>query len=141
MASKKPSSDKFIKVSRKVADRIFNRFEIGVSQALLDVQSKHLVALEILGAALTRAGRHEESLPVDLRLTELAPKSSVAFYNLACSYSNLSMVDEAIDALSQSMKLGYRDFNHMMTDRDLNNVRRDPRFKKLLDRKWGKRQP
>ena len=29
----------------------------------------------------------------------------------------------------------------MLRDPDLENVRRDRRFKSLLDKKWGKRQP
>lgn len=142
MAANKPAfGDKYIKVSRRVADRLYTDYEIGLAKALLSLNPNHLNALRTLGNALTRAGRHEEALDVDLRIVELAPRDAYAYYNLTCSYSNLGYVDQALTALRQALKLGYRDFGYLMTDRDLESVRRDPRFKKLLDRKWGKRQP
>jgi tetratricopeptide (TPR) repeat protein len=95
----------------------------------------------MLGQALTRVGRHNEALEADLRLADLRPKDPVAFYNLACSYSNLENLDAAFDALRRAFDLGYRDYRHMLRDPDLENVRRDRRFKSLLDKKWGKRQP
>ncbi|MBI2931425.1 MAG: hypothetical protein HYY16_07215 [Planctomycetes bacterium] len=142
MAQKKPlSGEKYIKVNRKVADKLFARFEIGLARALLAADADHVRALEMLAGALCRTGRHDETLEVDLRLTRLMPGNAQAFYNLACSYSNSCCIDEALCALSKALNLGFRDFNYMMTDGDLENVRRDPRFKRLLDRKWGKRQP
>lgn len=132
---------RFIRVKRATAEKLGVKLEIGLAHAVLGADPDSRAALEMLGTALTRAGRHEEALRADLRLTEVAPKSAYAFYNLACSYSNLGQVDDGIAALRKALDLGYRDFNFMMTDADLDNVRRDPRFKKLLDRKWGKRQP
>ncbi len=129
-----------VKVDRRVAEKLHLRFEIGAAKALLALDAKNVAALEMLGTAFTRSGRHDEALDVDLKITELSPKCAHAFYNLACSYSNLGHVDEGLGALQQALKLGYRDFNYMMTDEDLENVRRDPRFRRMLDRRWGKRQ-
>ena len=55
------------------------------------------------------------------------------------SDNNAGLCPEALDALGKAMELGYRDIPHLMSDPDLAAVRRDPRFKRLLDRKWGKR--
>lgn len=120
---------------------LFSDFEVGLSRAVLDSNPRHARALEMLGQALTRAGRHNEALEADLRLARLRPKDPVAFYNLACSYSNLENLDAAFDALRRAFDLGYRDYRHLLRDPDLENVRRDRRFKSLLDKKWGKRQP
>jgi tetratricopeptide (TPR) repeat protein len=120
---------------------LFSNFEVGLSRAVLDSNPRHPRALEMLGQALTRIGRHNEALEADLRLARLRPKDPVAFYNLACSYSNLENLDAAFDALRRAFDLGYRDYRHMLRDPDLENVRRDRRFKSLLDKKWGKRQP
>lgn|SRR5579863_3947652 len=120
---------------------LFSEFEVGLSRAILDANPRHPRALEMLGQALTRAGRHDEALEADLRLADVRPKDPVAFYNLACSYSNLENLDAAFDALRRAFDLGYRDYRHMLRDPDLENVRRDRRFKTLLDKKWGKRQP
>jgi Flp pilus assembly protein TadD len=120
---------------------LFSDCEVGLSRAVLDSNPRHARALEMLGQALTRVGRHNEALEADLRLANLRPKDPVAFYNLACSYSNLENLDAAFDALRRAFDLGYRDYRHLLRDPDLENVRRDRRFKSLLDKKWGKRQP
>ncbi|HEU4338888.1 MAG TPA: tetratricopeptide repeat protein [Planctomycetota bacterium] len=132
---------RFIEPDRRKADRIFASFEIRLSKSILDRDAKHVEALTILGAALTRAGRHEEALEVDLKTATLLRNEPTAFYNLACSYSVLNRVDEAIAALKKALDLGYRDWNHLLKDEDLKNVRGDDRFRELLRRKWGKRQP
>lgn len=123
------------------ARSILSTFEVGLSRAVLESNPQDVRALEMLGQALTRAGRHDEALEADLRLAGLRPKDPVAFYNLACSYSHLDNLDAAFDALHRAFDLGYRDYRHLLRDPDLENVRKDRRFKRLLDKKWGKRQP
>jgi tetratricopeptide (TPR) repeat protein len=135
------TGSRFIQPDAAKADRIFTSFEVRLSKSVLERDAKHVEALTILGAALTRMGRHEEALEIDLRTTTLLRNEPSAFYNLACSYSILSRIDEAIAALKKALDLGYRDFNHLLKDEDLRNVRGDPRFRELLRRKWGKRQP
>ncbi|MBI3854925.1 MAG: tetratricopeptide repeat protein [Planctomycetes bacterium] len=129
------------KAEDRKARLLFSDFEVGLSRAVLDSNPRHPRALEMLGQALTRVGRHNEALEADLRLADLRPKDPVAFYNLACSYSNLEDLDAAFAALRRAFDLGYRDYRHLLRDPDLANVRRDRRFKSLLDKKWGKRQP
>src|SRR5687767_3220508 len=133
-----PPKSRFIEPDSRKAERIFQSFEIRLAKSVIDHDPKHVEALTILGAALTRAGRHEEALEVDLKTTTLLRNEPSAFYNLACSYSVLNRVDEAISALRKALDLGYRDFNHLLKDDDLKNVRKDARFRELLNRKWGK---
>jgi Flp pilus assembly protein TadD len=137
----KSKPDEGLPVNPEEARRLFDEFEIRLARAASQSGPRNVRALQMLGQALTRRGRHQEALDADLRLTRLCPKDPVAFYNLACSYSNLANVDAAFDALSRAFELGYNDYRHMLKDPDLEAVRRDRRFKKLLDRKWGKRQP
>ncbi len=120
---------------------ILSSFEVGLSRAVLESNPQDVRALEMLGQALTRSGRHDEALDADLRLAKIRPKDPIAYYNLACSYSHLENLDAAFDALHRAFDLGYRDYRHLLRDPDLENVRRDRRFKRLLDKKWGKRQP
>jgi len=123
------------------ARAILSTFEVGLSRAVLESNPQDVRALEMLGQALTRSGRHDEALEADLRLAKIRPKDPIAYYNLACSYSHLENLDAAFDALHRAFDLGYRDYRHLLRDPDLENVRRDRRFKRLLDKKWGKRQP
>ena len=125
----------------RAAQRLFDEFEIRLTRAVLATQPKSVRALEMLGQALTRVGRHQEALEADVKLTVLRPNDATAFYNLACSYSNLEDLDAAFEALHRAFDLGYKDYQHLLKDPDLENVRKDRRFKSLLNRQWGKRQP
>jgi len=141
MADKKQPDRRHIQVDPKAADRLFHALEIGLARGVLSVHDQHVGALLSLGSALTFAGRHQEALEADLRTVEILKDDPAAWYNLACSYSNLAQVDESLDMLKKAIDLGYIDFPYLLADPDLENARRDPRFKEILNRKWGKRQP
>jgi hypothetical protein len=64
-------------------------FEIGIAAAYLKADPLHREALEMLGHALTRRGRHAEALEVDRRLVAMEPENAYVRYNYACSLSNL----------------------------------------------------
>ena len=51
---------------------------------------------------------------------------------LACAYSLKGAVDDGLTALEQAIKEGYKGFQWMKRDGDLKNLRKDPRFSKLL---------
>jgi len=44
----------------------------------------------------------------------------------------LKQRDNAITTLRKAVELGYRDFEFMRDDHDLDSIRKDPRFGKLL---------
>ncbi len=56
----------------------------------------------------------------------------INYYNLACAYSLASRVEEGLTALEQAVMEGYKGFEWMKRDGDLKNLRKNPRFKKLL---------
>jgi tetratricopeptide (TPR) repeat protein len=115
------------------AELIAARFEAALSRAVLARFPRHLPALHLLGNALTRLGRHREALGVDRAIVKLAPENDASHYNLACSYSNLGLVDQALRSLKRAVELGYENEEWMAEDPDLENVRRDRRFRRILD--------
>ena len=133
--------DKFIDVDKETAESRFHEFEIGLARAVLRLDSRRVDAMMMLGHAFTHRGHHRQALAVDRKLATLCPDDPIVYYNLACSLSNLGEIDESLQALEKSLDLGYRDVPYLMSDPDLENVRRSPQFKRLLDKKWGKRQP
>ena len=54
------------------------------------------------------------------------------YYNLACFQSLLKKKGEAIKNLELAYDNGFQDYNHMMNDTDLDNLRSDKRFKTVL---------
>ena len=69
-------------------------FEISFYEKLLTAYPDFIDVLIPLANAYTRRGLHEKGLEVDRRLTELRQDDPLAWYNLACSYSLLTRIDE-----------------------------------------------
>ncbi|MBI3855865.1 MAG: hypothetical protein HY293_09275 [Planctomycetes bacterium] len=57
---------------------------------------------------------------------------SISAYNVACGYALSGAKEEAIDWLEYSVKAGYNDFDHLRKDTDLDGLRNEKRYKKLL---------
>ncbi len=107
-------------------------FEIPFYEDILKSKPDLVDALIVLGDAYTKKGLYDKGLEVDLRLSKLRPKDATVHYNLACDYTLLKRTDEAIATLERALKLGYRAFEHMSKDPDLDNIRGDARFAALF---------
>ena len=88
-------------------------------------------ALQLLGEHYTQRGRYADGLKVDERLARLEPHSSLAFYNLACSYSLTDQFDRSVLALDKALQLGYHDFNWLARDPDLRKLRQQPVYRAI----------
>jgi tetratricopeptide (TPR) repeat protein len=107
-------------------------FELDFFEGILQRNPDFVDALRVHGNNLTLKGRYAEGLKIDRRIVELRPKDALAHYNLACSLSLLKKVDQALRALRKAIELGYHDFRYLREDRDLDAIRKDPRFRQLL---------
>ena len=107
-------------------------FELEFFAGILGAVPTYVDVLRTHGNNLTLKGRYEDGMAVDKRLIQLRPADYLAHYNLACSYALLKQCDQALKTLRKAVELGYRDFRYMKQDRDLEWLRRDPRFKQLL---------
>ena len=108
-------------------------FEITFYEKLLRAYPDFADVLVPLGEAYTRRGLYERGLEVDLRLTTLRAADPLSWYNLACSYSLLKRIDEAVEALRHAFELGYRDLAYLQKDPDLASVRHSPKYRQLLE--------
>lgn len=112
-----------------------DRFEMQFYEDVLRQDPCNEDVLMALGHAYTTRGEYQKGLEVDRRLVRLRPSDPTAFYNLACSYSLTGQLDESIMTLEHAISLGYRDFDHMLRDPDLENLRKDSRFRRLIARR------
>lgn len=108
------------------------QFAVDFHEAALRHRPDDVEVLAELGHAYTRLGRHPDGLEVDRRLARLAPDNPTVHYNLACSLALLGRGDEALDALDESVRLGYEDLPHLLRDEDLASLREQPRFRALV---------
>ena len=127
-----PGPEKALALDPREGDQISFEFDVNLAQAVLKGNANHVEAMQVLGHALTKLARHLEALSVDRRITLLRPDDEIAFYNLACSHSNVGNIDEALSALERAIALGYVDAEFIQKDTDLENLRKDPRFLQLL---------
>jgi tetratricopeptide (TPR) repeat protein len=91
-----------------------------------------LTALNTKGCDLLKTKKYDEAIKQFDKMLEIAPKNSTALYNKACAYSLKGDVDRAIDFLRQAVANGFRDREHIEGDADLENVRKDPRYRKIV---------
>ena len=83
--------------------------------------------------ALSVLGEHERALELANSALAIEPNDHITLYNVACVYSVLGRVDEAIDLLERAMP-GASAHRHawMQQDPDLDPLREHPRFIALL---------
>lgn len=128
----RPASASRVPTLAELAEKSQLDFELEFFGGILELVPDYVDVLRVHASNLTLKGRYEEGMAADQRLIQLRPKDYVAHYNLACSYALMNQPDEAIKTLRRAVELGYRDFRYMKQDRDLESIRRDPRFKQLL---------
>lgn len=111
--------------------KVRSDFEIRFYKKLLERKPDFTDALHALGHVYTRRGLYEEGLEVDRRLSEIKPHDPIVFYNLACTYSLIGKIDEALKCLKKAIIFNYNDFSYLEEDPDLENLRKDPRYQDL----------
>ena len=107
-------------------------FELDFYTRVLTADPDYPEVLQAQASNMTVKGRLQDGLQVDKRLVALRPADPTAHYNLACRYALLNQRDLAIVTLRRAIELGYRDFRYIDEDSDLDSVRKDPRFRKLM---------
>ena len=116
-------------------------FEITFYEKLLRAYPDFVDVLVPLGNAYTRRKLYEKGLQVDLRLAQLRGDDPLTWYNLACSYSLLNRINEALEVLQRSVALGYRDMEYLQKDPDMLNLRQSPKYRQVLESLASLRMP
>ncbi len=109
-------------------------FELDFLGRVLERDPLYGDALKVHADNLAAKGYYNRALQADLQLVRLRPDKPIPWYNLACSYALLGMLERAFESLERSLRLGYGHLHHLRRDPDLKSLRRDPRFARLLRR-------
>lgn len=89
--------------------------------------------LRALADLYTRTGDYAEGLRIDRRLSHVCPDDPMVWYNLGCSLALTERKEDALEALSRALELGYDDYEWMKKDGDLTVLHGDPRFESMLE--------
>jgi tetratricopeptide (TPR) repeat protein len=107
-------------------------FEITFYESVLRRDGRYTDVIELLGGLYTKQGRIADGLKMDRRLVKLQPDNATAHYNLACSLALVRRKRDALRSLQQAITLGYRDYDWMLQDPDLDELKTHPDFVALL---------
>ena len=118
-------------MDRKALDRIAHDFQIELYEVALARGKTDLEIMSELAELYSRVGRTAESLALDEQLVVREPTNATFHYNLACTCALMGDLDRGFAVLKQSLALGFDDVKLLLEDRDLKNLRGDPRWAKI----------
>ena len=87
-----------------------------------------------LGLAYDDLGEVKEAIKSYKHAIRIDPNFKEAHYNLACRYSLLGDVSKALKSLGKAIDLGFDNIKHMESDSDLNGLRDEAGYKKLINK-------
>jgi hypothetical protein len=108
------------------------QFEIEFFEAVHRRCPDYTDVVGLLGGLYTKVGRITDGLKMDRKLVRLDPENPTAHYNLACSLALCRKRPDALRSLRKALSLGYDDLDWMQQDPDLEILKNDPEFQKLL---------
>ncbi|MEM9161165.1 MAG: hypothetical protein AAGB46_19135 [Verrucomicrobiota bacterium] len=107
-------------------------FDIKFFENVIQNNPRDIEALELLGGLYSKYHISKQALRIDRKLSRIRPQDARIRYNLACSLSLLGRKKDAVASLEKALELGYDDFNWLLQDPDLNNLKGYDRFEQLL---------
>jgi predicted esterase len=85
-----------------------------------------------LGLTLLRARKLDDAVKAFEKCVELFPDRAVGHYDAACAHALAGRKEKAVACLSRSFEHGFLDLAHVARDHDLDPLRDDPAFTKLV---------
>jgi len=65
---------------------------------------------------------------------QINPRDPVTYYNFASLYALQKQSDPALASLDKALEMGFNDYDFLRSDPDLNNIRKRPEFRRVLER-------
>lgn len=107
----------------------------------IPILQQQLQRLQTEVAALFKQGQFAEAERKSEEAVRLMPDFPVPHYNFACLLSLQGKTDLALERLTKAVELGFANPAHILSDPDLEKLRGDDRFKKIVERAKEKPKP
>lgn len=99
---------------------------------VLKDEPKNGRAWYLLGMSLHSLGKWEQAISAFEKNVAIVQNPN-SMFNIACGYARLNQADKAFEWLEKSLTNGVAQFVNLETDEDLENIRKDVRFKKMTE--------
>ena len=86
-----------------------------------------------LAEIAARVGEQDKAIEAYRNVVRLEHETYVVHYNLACAYAMKGQKAEALAEMRRAVGSGYRNAEWIRIDRDLDNIRGEPEFRKILE--------
>jgi adenylate cyclase len=107
---------------------------LGVARRHVDLHPRESRAWYLGAHALFELGRIEEGLQWNERAMELGPRDPATLYNAACLFCLAGQLDRCFECFELAVDNGFHNSSWLENDPDLEAVREDPRYHRLLER-------
>jgi tetratricopeptide (TPR) repeat protein len=98
----------------------------------LSIKPDFVQALNNLAVAYTGKGEYDKAISLFKRIIGLRPTSPIVYYYIASIYSEQNKIQESIDCIKNAIRTGFKDWDLLKTDKNLQNVRNSQQFKEFL---------
>ncbi len=105
----------------------------------IEVAEKHLLsnpndarAYNLLGNWYARVGEFDRAVDTEMKAIELSPGDAIVMYNVACLYGVQKKADLAVQWLKRAVEAGYRNYDWIKSDSDLDSVREHAGYLDLM---------
>jgi tetratricopeptide (TPR) repeat protein len=108
-----------------------DRSEISYLKAL-EKNPAFVPALQNLAVVYALKEQYGESLKYFNRILEIQPDNPDVYYNMSCMHARLGDVEQSVKLLEAAVEKGFRDWELLKSDPDLENIRDTPYYRELL---------
>jgi tetratricopeptide (TPR) repeat protein len=112
--------------------------ELEALQQRVEADPKDVNAHAQLGYLYGQLGNVTKEVEHYREALALYPEYKEIHYNLACAYTDLGQKEKALASLARALELGFSSRQLLETDSDLDALRSEPRFKKLMQKHFEK---
>ncbi|MDP7033407.1 MAG: PHB depolymerase family esterase [Planctomycetota bacterium] len=79
-----------------------------------------------------QSGQYTQAIESFKKAIEAIPEESSTYYNIACAYSLSGDVEQGVRWLEEAIRHGFDDAGHIRRDADLQNLRKHPRYQRII---------
>ena len=102
-------------------------------QRILEDSPFHFQANYRIAFAYLLSKQYKKSIHHFEVARKIQPNDALTLYNLACAYALDRQTDKAVDLLEESVKAGFYDVAHLEKDPDLDSLRKNERYQRLVE--------